>query len=105
MVLQNRWELFVAGATDPATGLPVSFNAVWQAGERMVEAECALSNKPVDRLAIYEKDWEAKYLTEKIAEGMWRVCRVSTSSLARSRFDRLDAEIRLLEAEAKRNKN
>lgn len=72
--------------------------------DRLVEVEAQslmagldLSNKPTDRLAAYEKDWEARYIREAIAKAQYLVGRESQFYYERVRFARLGAEIRLLE--------
>jgi hypothetical protein len=94
-----RWELYRLGANEPGTGTPITLNLLRESEARLLEAELALSKKPNDRLAAYEKNWEAKFLGEIITEGHFRVGRLSRVALNRSRYDRLDAEIRLREAE------
>jgi hypothetical protein len=101
--LQIRWELYRIGAMEPG-GRPVTLDLVRESEARLLEAEADISNKTADRLAAYEKDWEWKYLAEKMTQRGYEMGGASRTALERARFDRLGAEIRLLEARAKRNK-
>jgi hypothetical protein len=94
-------ELYRVGANEPGTQRVVTLDFVRESEARLLEAGLSLSDTPADRLATCEKDWEAKFLGELIAKAWFRDGRISRASLERSRFDRLDAELRLREAEQK----
>src|SRR5579884_1971551 len=100
LVLQIRGDLNSHAAIEPGTGAPVTINHLRKIQSQLLEAELALSNNSANRLAAYEKDWAWAFLAEATSGALHRVGRSSLSAYARSRFNRLGVEIRLLEAEA-----
>ena len=104
MVLQVRGDLYRLGANEPGSGAHLTLNHLRKTQSQLLEAELAQFDKPTDRLAACEKDWAWAYFLEEITRAEHRVGRVSASAYARSRFDRLGAEIRRLEAQAKTKK-
>ena len=57
---------------------------------------------PAERVAAHESYWELTRIVEDIVAQKYELGRVSLADLAQARYDRLDAEIRLAEAQAKR---
>ena len=55
----------------------MTLNRRRKADTQLLEAELALSDKPADRLAAYEKEWEWRYVAEQFVEGQFRVGRTA----------------------------
>jgi hypothetical protein len=99
--LSIRWELYRTGANEPG-GRIAPLDLLTKTAAQLLEAELAVSENPGDRLAAYEKDWELKFLAERITRAQVFVGRVSHAAYERARFHRLDAEIQLYAFRAKR---
>jgi hypothetical protein len=93
---QERWKEYRAGAQDATLDLTL------EASRRLLEAELAVLNDPAERVAAHESYWELTRIVEDIVAQKYELGRVSLADLAQARYDRLDAEIRLAEAQAKR---
>ena len=68
--------------------------------EQLLEAELALFDKPFDRLAALARNWLHVWTAEQIVEAKYRVGRVSLADFMHAKVERLDAEIKLVEARA-----
>ena len=94
IALWIRWELYRTGANELG-GRIAPLDLLTETAAQLLEAGLALSEKPADRLAAYEKDWEWKFVAERIMRAQFFVHRVGRAAYERARFNRLDAEIRL----------
>jgi hypothetical protein len=69
-----------------------------EAGQRLVHAGLELYDKPADKVALLTQFVELTKEAEKIAQARLDAAIVPITELRRARYQRLDAEIRLLRA-------
>jgi hypothetical protein len=75
-----------------------------QAARHVLDAELALSDKPVDRAAAWERYWTRAKVFELVNEMKYRSGRLSLADRMQTRYARLDAEIGWAEARAGQEK-
>jgi hypothetical protein len=69
-----------------------------EAGQRLVRAGLELYDKPAERVALLTQYVELTMLVEKVVQGRYDTGQPVARELHRARYQRLDAEIRLLRA-------
>jgi hypothetical protein len=92
---QDRLERHRAGAPD------VTLDLRLEASRRLLEAELAVLDDPAERLAAHERYWELTRIAEDTVRALYEIGRVGLADFMQTRYDRLDAELRLAEARAK----
>jgi hypothetical protein len=94
--LEARFELYVAGARES------TLYALIEARRNLIDAELDLANNETDRIDVLDWGWQLARSVERINRARFEAGRLGIQDLADSTYDRLDAEIRLVQALAKR---
>jgi hypothetical protein len=92
---QDRLEMYRAGAPEGTLDL------LLEASRRLLEAELPVLDDPVERVAAGERYWELTRIAEGTVRTLYEVGRVSLAGFTGTRYERLDAEMRLAEERAK----
>ena len=77
-----------------------SLHLLLKSYEQLRDAELALFDKPSDRLAALARYWLHVWTAEQIVEAKYRVGRVWLAHFMHAKTERLDAEIKLVQARA-----
>jgi hypothetical protein len=75
-----------------------------ETARQLLDAELAILDDPAERLAAVERYWGQMWMAEEIVQAQFKVGRVGLADWMQSRRQRLDAEIRMREAEDKMKK-
>jgi hypothetical protein len=91
--LQARSEAFIAGTTQGTVDQLLKCLTT-----RVLEAELALCQKPIDRIDVYSRALKYAKGVEKVNDIRFKAGRISVQDVKEGEFVRLDIEIKLLEA-------
>jgi hypothetical protein len=92
---QWSYQMYRAGAQNVWLGL------LLEPSRLLLEAELAIFDDPAERLAAHERYWGALRIVEEIVRAKYAAGRVGLADYAQTQYDRLDAEIRMREAQKK----
>src|SRR5207245_2937344 len=81
-----------------------TLNLVLEASRRWLSADLAMSNKPEDRLAAYERHWEAMRLIEDFNRARYQAGRIAIQDYLETVYARVDAELQWNRARAAKAK-
>jgi hypothetical protein len=75
-----------------------------EAQQLLLHAELAVSTSDAQRVAAYERYWEATLTVEMMNKARFEAHRISIQDYAQTRYERLDAELQWLQARARLNR-
>ncbi len=93
--LKINWDLYRAGANEPATSTPVTLQMLIDGSKRLLKAELEMSKKKAERLEALERHLKLMKEVADITERQFNAGRISQRALASAQYEQLDAEIEL----------
>ena len=100
-LLRDRHK-FAQVAVDALEDQEASLDALLQAYVRLLVAKLERTDKKADQLAAYEEHFERMKKMEKSSEARYHAGRIAVQDMAQMRYYRIEAEIWLERAKAKK---